>query len=210
VRYDNEGKRKKDDNGLELTLPYSGNSFGIPANLDIICTMNTADRSIALLDTALRRRFDFREMMPDYETIKGNDNNGKISEHDIDLRKLLKTMNERIRILVGRDLQLGHSFFCSVKTLSDLQKCFSNKIIPLLQEYFYGNWERIRLVLGDSGKKEDICFIQSKNFNKNILSEFEEPEIKDFYVNPKLNELSAEAFRKIYLEPENAATEANS
>lgn len=123
---------KKDE--ATATLPYSKESFGIPKNLYIIGTMNTADRSIALLDTALRRRFGFVEMMPVPE-------HSGISKdiQGVNCQELLEKINERIRILHDRDHQVGHTYFLDVKDLDSLAKTFKNRIIPLLQEYFYDN-----------------------------------------------------------------------
>ena len=129
------------------TLPYSGESFGVPNNLYIVGAMNTADRSIALLDTALRRRFYFVEMMPcpkDCPVIEEG-------EKKVNCNELLKVMNERIRILHDRDHQIGHTYFLGVKDLASLAEKFKNQIIPLLQEYFYDNWEKIDLVLNENG-----------------------------------------------------------
>lgn len=143
----------------EVTLPYSGKSFGVPDNLYIIGTMNTADRSIALLDTALRRRFEFKEMMPESTHPKIETN-----IEGVDLQKLLEKMNERIRILFDREHQIGHTYFFGVKDMKSLKKVFQNRIIPLLQEYFYDNWENINLVLNQNG------FIRSKSIDKFIDS----------------------------------------
>jgi 5-methylcytosine-specific restriction protein B len=137
-----ENKRLGKDEELKITLPYSKTEFGVPSNLYIIGTMNTADRSVEALDTALRRRFSFTEMMPDYETLRDR----KIN--DIELDELLKTMNARIEKLLDRDHQIGHSYFLSIKTLNDLKQTFKDKIIPLLQEYFFGDYGKIGLVLG--------------------------------------------------------------
>ena len=104
--------------------------------------MNTADRSIALMDTALRRRFEFVELMPEYSDLK--------EVADIDIGKMLKTINERIEYLYDRDHTIGHAYFINVSDLKTLANVFKNKILPLLQEYFYDDWEKIRLVLGDS------------------------------------------------------------
>ena len=148
-----ESKRLGKYDETTITLPYSKEEFGVPNNLYIIGTMNTADRSIALLDIALRRRFAFAEMMPD-------------SSHDlisadiegVNCQRLLAAMNERIRFLLDREHQIGHTYFMrvkdrdmGVKDMDSLAKTFRNKIIPLLQEYFYDNWEKIDLVLNKNG-----------------------------------------------------------
>ena len=139
----------------------------MPSNLYIIGTMNTADRSIALMDTALRRRFEFVEMMPQPELlgtikIKYKDKIIDPKEIKIDFTTMLKTINERIEYLYDRDHTIGHAYFMSLKDDADIEKLasiFKNKILPLLQEYFYDDWEKIRLVLGDNQKNEDCQFI---------------------------------------------------
>jgi len=128
---------------LEVTLPYSKEKFCVPPNLYIIGTMNTADRSVEALDTALRRRFSFFEMAPEYSLLEGSTVEG------IDLGKLLRTINDRIEALLDKDHAIGHSYFLRVlKGECSLRDVFFNEIIPLLQEYFYGNFGRIELVLG--------------------------------------------------------------
>ncbi|MBB1452483.1 AAA family ATPase [Pseudoalteromonas sp. SG43-1] len=184
-------KRAGKDNleTLKVTLPHSGNPFSVPDNLYIIGTMNTADRSLAMMDTALRRRFDFIEMMPDCRVL--NDESGMPYCLDIDgvklnLSKLLLTMNERIEVLYDREHTLGHAFFMpvldalnsgeensDVKAFSELQRIFKNKIIPLLEEYFFEDWNKIRLVLGDNRKKTDaqsqFVFIQQHTASYNDI-----------------------------------------
>lgn len=138
-------KRIGGDEELCVTLPYSNESFGVPSNLYIIGTMNTADRSIALLDTALRRRFEFVEMMPEWD----NENISTNCE-GVNLQRLLKSINDRIEFLLDREHTIGHSFFINVNSLSELQQVFKNKIIPLLQEYFYDDYAKIQAVLNDN------------------------------------------------------------
>lgn len=133
-------KRIGGNDEATATLPYSQDFFGVPDNLYIIGTMNTADRSIALLDTALRRRFVFIEMMPDSKYVSDNIDG-------VDCQKLLNVMNDRIRFLFDREHQIGHTYFMDVDDMESLAATFKNKIIPLLQEYFYDNWEKIYLVL---------------------------------------------------------------
>ncbi|EAK1765474.1 McrB family protein, partial [Campylobacter jejuni] len=122
-------KRIGEKEELKVTLPYSGKEFGVPKNVYIIGTMNTADRSITSLDTALRRRFEFIEMMPDVSKLS-------IDCEGINLQELLKAINTRIEYLLDREKTIGHAFFISVENLESLKKVFKNRIIPLLQEYF--------------------------------------------------------------------------
>src|SRR5690606_20783560 len=143
-----QDKRKGEENELSLILPYSRKSFSVPKNLSIIGTMNTADRSVEALDTALRRRFSFAEMPPKPELIKteGKAENGIVN--GIDLSVLLETINKRIEKLLDKDHMIGHSYFLSVESLKGLKSAFQNKIVPLLQEYFFGDYGKIGLVLG--------------------------------------------------------------
>lgn len=146
-------KRIGEKEELKVTLPYSGEKFGVPKNVYIIGTMNTADRSITSLDTALRRRFEFVEMMPDVSKLS-------MDCEGINLQELLKAINTRIEYLLDREKTIGHAFFVSVENLEDLKKVFQNKIIPLLQEYFYNDYALINAVLNDNGmifedKKDD-------------------------------------------------------
>lgn len=141
-------KRTGEKNEISLELPYSKKSFSVPSNLHIIGTMNTADRSVEALDTALRRRFSFVEMIPEPNKIESDGaSKGKID--DIDLVKLLSTINERIEVLVDRDHTIGHAFFMKAKSIKDLKAVIADKIIPLLQEYFYGDYHKMELVLGN-------------------------------------------------------------
>ena len=156
------------EESLKVVLPNSGDTFSVPDNLYIIGTMNTADRSLAMMDTALRRRFDFVEMMPKPELFAGKSVNG------IKLDSVLSKMNERIEVLYDREHTLGHAFFIPVvdklesdgetAAFKELQNVFKNKIIPLLEEYFFEDWNKIRLVLGDNRKPKGspLIFVKQK------------------------------------------------
>lgn len=176
-------KRAGADEALSVTLPYSKERFSVPANLHLIGTMNTADRSLALMDTALRRRFDFVEMMPESGLLEGMDVEG------IDIKKMLETLNKRIEVLYDREHTLGHAFFMPLKQapvekkLGMLKGIFANKILPLLEEYFFEDWEKIRLVLGDNQKQSDddtLQFISVLSKGYDSASLFGNAELDDY------------------------------
>ena len=138
-----DSRRLGANDETNVKLPYSNEPFGVPRNLYLIGTMNTADRSIQLLDAALRRRFDFVEMMPEPEhPLICEDLEG------VKCRKMLKAMNSRITALLDREHQIGHTYLLNVKTMERLSYVFQNRIFPLLQEYFFNDWSKIRAVLG--------------------------------------------------------------
>lgn len=144
-------KRVGKSEGMSVRLPYSQKLFGVPKNVYIIGTMNTADRSIATIDTALRRRFLFREMLPAPKVL------ADISVEDLSISELLTRLNKRIAVLYDREHTIGHAYFMPLKaspTIDTLAEIFANNIIPLLQEYFYEDYEKIRLVLGDNKKSD--------------------------------------------------------
>jgi hypothetical protein len=145
-------KRAGNDEALEVVLPYSKDRFTVPPNLYIIGTMNTADRSIEALDTALRRRFSFREMPPVSSLIKTEgklkQSSGKIGT--IEVVALLDKINDRIEKLIDKDHKIGHSYFMTITSLDELKGAFKDKVIPLLEEYFFGDFGKIGLILGDT------------------------------------------------------------
>ena len=164
-------KRAGMEEAASAILPYSGKPFSVPSNVYILGTMNTADRSIALMDTALRRRFQFIEMMPDSDVLR------KIHAdkvEDLDVAAMLDKINERITFLYDREHTIGHAFFTGLKddaSLSKLQSIFEKSVIPLLQEYFYEDYQKIQLVLGDNAKSDDSLkvIIDEKVVAKNIF-----------------------------------------
>ena len=195
-------KRLGADDEIMVELPYSKEKFGVPSNLYIIGTMNTADRSIALMDTALRRRFEFVEMMPEYDTL-----NETIIE-GINVGEMLKTINERIEYLYDRDHTIGHAYFINVSDLKTLANVFKNKILPLLQEYFYDDWEKIRLVLGDSQKDENLQLVKIK---RNMAAERLFRGKIDYIDDKILYEINSEAFNnpQSYIEIYKNATKSD-
>jgi|GEM_PF-1293336 len=186
-------KREGQKNALSVKLPYSKELFSVPSNLDIYGTMNTADRSVEALDTALRRRFEFEEVSPDPELLKG------IIIDGIDLEHLLKAINSRIEHLLDRDHCIGHSYFIKLDANSSLlaiQEVFSQNILPLLQEYFYGDYGKVGLVLGEQ-------FVNRTQSNDLVFAPFDHPDVdllreKEMYVLRDPMGVSAEGFRSIY------------
>ena len=182
-----EDKRKGNPEHTEVKLPYSGNNFSVPNNVYIIGTMNTADRSVEALDTALRRRFSFVEMQPNPEILS------KVGK--VELKKLLKTINQRIEMLIDKDHQIGHSYFIGIQDLEDLKRTFKDKIIPLLEEYFYGDFGKIGLVLGEK-------FIGQTKYEEKVFAKF--PYEKDFLEDKKIYHITSfdkwdeKAFISIY------------
>jgi len=191
-----DDKRIGMDNYIPAQLPYSGDEFGVPPNLHIIGTMNTADRSVEALDTALRRRFSFVEMNPEPNLL----NQDVYKCNGIDLAKMLDIMNKRLEKLLDKDYRIGHSYFMTIinrqDPLPELKQIFGNKILPLLQEYFYGDWGKIGLVIGNEFvKKEDDTV---KFLSDGIDEEYEEYIERPVYrfTNPK--DWTLASFNSIY------------
>ena len=188
-----DSRRIGRDDETYVTLPYSGDAFGVPDNLYVIGTMNTADRSIQLLDTALRRRFEFVEMMPDTDH--------ELIPEDVDgvkCRKMLRAMNECIAALLDREHQIGHTYLFDVNGMEDLARAFQNKVFPLLQEYFFDDWPKIRAVLGGNG------FVQEQNPPKSLQdSDLLDPESRNYDRLPKDDSRwrDSNEYRKIYESP---------
>jgi len=210
-------KRLGAEEAYEAVLPYSNESFGIPNNVYIIGTMNTADRSIALMDTALRRRFSFVEMLPDSNVLRDIMVEGIDKETDekysIDISQMLEVMNKRIAALYDREHTIGHAYFTSLKKDNSIEKLadiFKNKVIPLLQEYFYDDYEKIRLVLGDNQKKDKekhkngrYCFIVKKELEPKLFGDENPDKCTDTYEINKdhFDNLEFYEHLKIYKKP---------
>ena len=187
-------KRSGKKECISTKLPYSKKEFTVPDNVYIIGTMNTADRSIALMDTALRRRFKFEEMLPDYhllEDIFVEDKGVKVN-----IGAMLKVINERIEYLYDREHTIGHAVFLELKennNIDKLENIFKKSVIPLLQEYFYEDYEKIRIVLGDNAKDEDEQFILAVSIPKDIF----EGDIGDIDIPEKKYIINYDNFKNI-------------
>ena len=195
-----DNKRDGASEAACVTLPYSQKTFSVPDNVYILGTMNTADRSIAAIDTALRRRFAFEEMMPDCGALVNSDKSPIVVD-GIDIAAMLKVINEWIEILYDREHTVGHAYFMPLRdkkgaAVKDIADIFRNKIIPLLQEYFYEDYGKIRLVLGDNQKEKVNLpqFIVSEDIPYNSL--FGSAEEYELGEKNKKYSLNAEAFYK--------------
>jgi len=191
-----DDKRIDKANYIPAKLPYSNEDFGVPPNLYIIGTMNTADRSVEALDTALRRRFSFIEMNPEPEKLS----TPEFKCEGVNLETLLTAINARIEKLLDKDYCIGHSYFMTIKNrnqpLEEIKTIFQNKILPLLQEYFYGDWGKIMLVIGQEfveKKVETIKFLSTKSYD-----DFEEYEEKPIYNFTNPSNWTVDSFISIY------------
>ena len=177
-------RRKGNPECLEVYLAQMKTMFSVPDNVYVLGTMNTADKSLTALDAALRRRFEFIEMMPNPAVLDNREVSG------VNLSILLKTINDRIEFLYDREHMVGHAYFISVKTIDDLAQCFINKVIPLLQEYFFDDYEKICWVLGRQDDPRKCDFIVMRPRTK-FQMKFNLPNIfdivKDYrvFLNPE-------------------------
>ena len=183
---------------VSVSLPYSGEIFSMPSNVDVIGTMNTADRSLALVDTALRRRFEFIESMPKPSVLAGTivPHNGV----DINIEQMLTMLNKRIEALYDRDHTVGHAYFTRIKDMAnadrfnELKVVFRNRIIPLLEEYFFEDWQKIRLVLGDNQKSnQNHQFVHKIGREEDLLALFGHEHELDQYALRSRYQLNAAA-----------------
>jgi hypothetical protein len=199
-----DSKRIGASEELKIKLAYSGSQdselFGVPNNLYIVGTMNSTDRSIALIDTALRRRFTFFEYKPDSSFI-----NTVIDGIDISI--LLSTLNSRIEFLLDKDHLIGHAYFLNIVTKEDLVGVFRNKLLPLLEEYFYGDFNKIQLVLGDTNKPQEYQIVRLKQTSpemkrfRQFVDGFDDKEVFEIdarILNSEFDEISPEYFKSIY------------
>ncbi|MDH7451843.1 AAA family ATPase [Luteimonas composti] len=188
--------------GMEVQLPGTGDEdgeaerFGVPDNLDIYGTMNTADRSIALLDIALRRRFEFEEMPPSYKVLERR-------VEGVELARLLQAINERLEFLADRDRLIGHAYFTRVGSLDDLRNVFRLQVIPLLQEYFFDDWSRIGLVLAARGGSS--FFLRAETMDAaDVFGSLADVGVQERvrYALTPASDWTVEAFRSLYESPE--------
>jgi 5-methylcytosine-specific restriction enzyme B len=169
-------KRLGAANEIKVTLPYSGEEFGVPANLLIIGTMNTADRSIALLDVALRRRFTFVELMPQPELL------GEVA--GVSLGQLLTALNRKLEAYLDRDHQIGHSYFMGLESIEELHFAWEYKVMPLLQEYFYGDGEKLLAALGsDFVTTEKMTLGKDDTAEERIVYRVRDTQPDDDFIN---------------------------
>ena len=180
-----EDKREGAENEVVVRLPYSREPFTLPANLHILGTMNTADRSIALIDTALRRRFQFEELAPDPNQLK-EDVDG------IKLREVLIAINERLEYLIDRDHLIGHAWLMQAETKADVDSIMRHKIIPLIAEYFYDDWRKVSAVLGDTDD-----FIQREKLQRPPGLEEAEADEDRYRWTVKKEKFSLEAYSRL-------------
>lgn len=198
--------------GLRLKLPYTHAShleaplFGLPDNLYLLGTMNSADRSIALMDLALRRRFQFEEIMPDPTILKSGIVQDEAGEMIV-LDRMLDAINQRIEYLYDRDHTIGHAYLMGIDSLDALESVFRTRLIPLLQEYFYNDWEKIQLVLADLVDEMDADNRPKAHKQAIVVHQMQRPgrifsHRDDAYQSRRSysvsEDLSAASFRKIY------------
>ena len=203
-----ENKRLGGSEELSVILPYSKAKFGVPSNLQIVGTMNTADRSTTLLDSALRRRFYFEEVLPQANVLS------QINFDGINMSQLLTVMNKRIIYFLGKDQTIGHSYFIGLKNSfnpkKELLSIFLVNIIPLLEEYFYNDIPKIRLILGEGTKNSELCFYKvdddadqlfdsvEDDFDNDVTSFTKNLELVKLAESSSESNISSDIFTKIY------------
>lgn len=195
-----QDKREGQPNEMTATLPYSKEEFSVPSNVDIYGTMNTADRSVEALDSALRRRFSFEELRPKPELLTELNQNATNIE-GVNFVELLKTINERIELVLDKDHQIGHSYFIGVDNISSLKQVFVNKVFPLLEEYFFGDFGKIGLIVGGSFIEEVEKGSKVKlaaNFKYDDANYFAEKKVYKYTAS---HTWGSAAFQSIYTDP---------
>ena len=183
-------KRLGSENEMTVFLPYSKETFAVPANLMIVGTMNTADRSIQLLDSALRRRFRFEELLPDYSKVENQT-----------AKEILQKINARIRCLLDKDHQIGHSYFIEAKTDFDIFNALKDCVIPLLEEYFYNDTQKIRQILNEKDDSETNFYVkddEAEEASSGMQNDFDDDK-KFYQLNPKLSEVKDDAVAAQFL-----------
>jgi hypothetical protein len=196
-------KRIGNTEALTAILPYSKFQFGVPPNLYIIGTMNTADRSVESLDTALRRRFSFYETSPNADVINPSMIE-PIPGFNIDLSSLLISINKRLEVLLSKEHTIGHAYFLNLQNIGQLKDRFTNKIIPLLKEYFFGDFGKISMVIGEDFVRQYSNGVKEKGIAfmpgyQDMIDEFSNTTIWDLDEIYKMSdEAFCEALVKIY------------
>jgi 5-methylcytosine-specific restriction protein B len=182
-------KRLGQPEELTVTLPYSRDTFGVPPNLYLIGTMNTADRSVVALDSALRRRFRFVEVPPEPEVVRENlEGTLRVGDLDLDRARLMELINERVEFLLDHDHCIGHSYFLKMRTARDVAEQFATGVVPLLREYFYEDYRQLRLVLGDgfvgqSTRLSSASFPAGADMADYDVGDYVRYEVRDFRGN---------------------------
>lgn len=190
-------KREGAPEALQVTLPYSKSAFSVPNNLYLIGTMNTADRSLAGLDIALRRRFEFEELPPRPDLLSGKVVAG------VDLQQLLLSINQRIALLLDKDHCIGHAYFIHLdqaSPLEELTRVFKQNLLPLLQEYFFEDWKKIHWVLNDHRKTLDLQMVKEQQHDSSLLfgDEVQLPRNRSSWVIQDSALSQMQSFQQIY------------
>lgn len=198
-------KRKGEANELETTLPYSKDVFSVPNNLNIYGTMNSADKSIAAIDIALRRRFQFKAFPSNSQILTDVLSQHRLDAHNIDgvdLVRLFDTINSRIELLLDANHMLGHAYFMKVRTYRDILDVIAFKVVPLLEEYFFDDLQKVQLIFNslnaDGDLKEHAIYCHEELSPENLFSytgEYDIEPVKHFFVNP---DLTLESLVQIY------------
>lgn len=200
-------KREGQPLELKVTLPYSKEPFGIPSNLDIYGTMNSADKSISNIDIALRRRFEFVPIKSNPDLLLSIYSSTTIDPEDIDginIIKLLRTINSRIELLLDSNYNIGHAYFANISSFDDIKSVIVYKVIPLLEEYFYNDPEKVQLVLNDLDENGNLdvnaLYIHEEIDASSLLRYFGDYDIdnKKIYSVKNIDEISKESILKIY------------